>query len=107
MKFHVGSRKSKILRFDGYLLSKLYKVLAKKDIKELSLVTLKSDLKFTEKLASGFKFDIGNLVNFQPTSQKSEHFLTWAPFAQYIQGFSHKNIEELSFITLDNGENFE
>ena len=86
----MGSRKSKILRFDGCLLSKLFNVFAKKDIKELSLVTLKSDLKFTEKLASGFKFDIGNLVNFQPTSQISEHFLTWAPFVQFYKVLATK-----------------
>ena len=41
----MSSRKSEILHFDGFLLSKSYKVSAKK----LSLMTLKSDAKFEKK----------------------------------------------------------
>ena len=37
-------------------------------------MTLKSDAKFKEKLTRGFKYDIRNLVNFHPTTQKSESF---------------------------------
>ena len=38
---------------------------------ELSLMTLKSDAKFKEKLTCGFKYDMRNLVNFHPNTQKS------------------------------------
>ena len=37
-------------------------------------MTLKSDAKFKEKLTSGFKSDMKNLVNFHPTTQKPESF---------------------------------
>ena len=37
-------------------------------------MTLKSDTKFKEKLAWGFKYDMRNVVNFQPTTQNSESF---------------------------------
>ena len=37
-------------------------------------MTLKSDAKFKEKLTCGFKYDLRNLVNFHPTTQKSENF---------------------------------
>ena len=35
---------------------------------------LKSDAKLKEKLICGFKYDMRNLVKFQPTTQKSEFF---------------------------------
>ena len=35
---------------------------------------LKSDAKFKEKLTCGFKYDMGNLVNFHSTTQKSKSF---------------------------------
>ena len=36
-------------------------------------MALKSDVKFKEKLTSGFKYYMRNLVNFHPTTQKSRH----------------------------------
>ena len=73
MKFQVSSRKSEILHFDGLLLSKSYKVSAKK-VQKSCLITLKSDATFKEKLACGFKYDMRNLVDFHRTTQKSEIF---------------------------------
>ena len=35
-------------------------------------MTLKSDVKFKEKLTFGFKNDMRNLVNFHPNTQKSD-----------------------------------
>ena len=35
-------------------------------------MTLKSDVKFKEKLTCGFKYDMMKLVNFHPNTQKSE-----------------------------------
>ena len=49
VKFHLSSWKSEIFHSDGFLLSKSYKVSAKK-VQELSLMTLKSDAEFKEKL---------------------------------------------------------
>ena len=37
-------------------------------------MTLESDPKFKEKPTCGLKYDIKNLVNFHPTTQKSESF---------------------------------
>ena len=57
VKFDVSNGKSEILRFNGLLLSKSYKVSANKSTEGLSLMTLKSDAKFKEKLTCGFKYD--------------------------------------------------
>ena len=78
VKFHVSSRKSEILLFDEFLLSKSYKVSIRKE--ELSLMTLKSDAKLKEKQTWGFKYDMRSLVNFHPTTQKSENFTAMGSF---------------------------
>ena len=67
-------QKSKILHFDGLLLSKSRTVPAEKYIRVLMTLTLKSDTKFKEKLTSRFKDDIKNLVNFHPITHKSKNF---------------------------------
>ena len=43
-------------------------------------MTLKSEAKFKGKLTWSFKFDIRNLVNFHPTTQKSENFFSISSF---------------------------
>ena len=43
-------------------------------------MTLKIDVKFTEKLTCGFKYDMRNLVNFHPTTQKSKNFFLMGSF---------------------------
>ena len=70
VKFHMSSRKSEILHFDGFFLAKSYKVSAKKGTEDLSLTTLKSDGKLKEKQICGFKYWMTNLVNYHPTTQK-------------------------------------
>ena len=45
-----------------------------KKYRRVSLMTLKSDAKFEEKLTLGSKNDMRNLVNFNVSSGKSEHF---------------------------------
>ena len=72
-----------IWHFDGLLLSKSYKVSAKK-FQELSLMTLKSDPKLKEKLTCGFKYDMRDLINFHPTTQKFENFTLMPLFVQSI-----------------------
>ena len=61
-----------------------------KSTEELSLMTLKSDAKFKEKLTCGFKHDKKDLVNFP----------------RYIR-FELKNTEKLSFMTLDSDAKIE
>ena len=39
-----------------------------KSTEEFSLMTLKSDAKFKEKLACSFKYDVRNLVSFRPNT---------------------------------------
>ena len=56
-----------------------------KSTEELSLMTLKSDKKFKEKLARSFKYDIRNLVSFHPIIQKSKTFSLMGYFAQYMR----------------------
>ena len=66
-------------------------------------MTLKSDAKFKEKLTCGFKYDMKDLVNFHPTTQKSER----GYFCPKYMRFKLKNTEELSFMTLNSEAKFE
>ena len=70
-------------------------------------MTLKSDAKFKEKLTCGFKYDVTNLTNSHPTTQKSEISFQWTLVVQSVQSLSQKNTEELFFVTLDNDAKFE
>ena len=62
------------------LLSKLCKVSAKKVQNSYLSWHWKGDAKFKEKLTFGFKHDMRNLVNFHPTTPKSENFLSVGSF---------------------------
>ena len=42
--------------------------------KELCIMTLKNDAKFEEELICHFKIDMGNLINFDPSTWKSQKF---------------------------------
>ena len=64
---------SPILYLDRLLLLKVYKISAKESTEELRLMTLKIYAKFEEKLICCFKTD-KNLVNFDPSTQKSQKF---------------------------------
>ena len=70
-------------------------------------MTLKSDAKFNEKLTCSFKHDIRNLVNFHPTTQKSENFTSMGYFCPKYMRFELKNTEKVSFMTQDNDAKFE
>ena len=51
----------------------------------LCVVTMKSDAKFEEQLTCRSKIDMRNLMNFDPSTQKSQKFtLKFAPFQQSI-----------------------
>ena len=58
-------------------------------------MTVESDAKFEEKLALGFKNDMTNLVNFNPSSGKSEilHFDVLLLSIAYIE-FQLKNVQK-------------
>ena len=70
-------------------------------------MTLKSDVKFKEKLTCGFKYDMKDLVNFHPTTQKSKSFTSMGYFCPKYIRFELKNTEELSFMTLNNDAKIE
>ena len=53
-------------------------------------MTLKSDAKFKEKLTCGFKYDMRNLVNFHPTTQKSKNFTPMGYFCPKYMRFELK-----------------
>ena len=73
VNFNTSSGKSESLHFDVLLFSISYKVSTKKCIEELPLMTLKKDPNFEEKLTFCLKNDMQNLVNFNPSSGKSEN----------------------------------
>ena len=46
--------------------------MSSKFTRELCLMTMKNDAKIEEELTCQFKIDIGNLANFDPSTQKSQ-----------------------------------
>ena len=60
-------------------------------------MTLKSDAKFKEKLSCGFKYDVRNLVNFDPAAQKSENFTSMGSFCPKHVRFELKKYEGVIF----------
>ena len=60
-----------------------------------------------DKLTFGFKCDMRNLVNFHPTTQKSEYFpLTGSFCSKYIR-FEKKYRSYISFMALNSDAKFE
>ena len=68
---------------------------------------LKSDAKFKEKLTCGFKYDMKDLVNFHPTTQKSKNFTSMGYFCPKYMRFELKKMQESSFMTLNSDAEFE
>ena len=60
-------------------------------------MTLKSDVKFREKLTCGFKYDMKDLVNFDPTTQKSESFTSTRYFCSNYMRFELKKYRGFIF----------
>ena len=62
-------------------------------------MTLKSDAKFKEKLTCRFtfKFDMRNLVNFHPSTQKSENFTLMSYFCPKYMRFELKKYSGVIF----------
>ena len=70
-------------------------------------MTLKSYAKFEEKLTCGFKYDMRNLVNIHPTTQKSKNFTPMGYFCPKYMRFELKKREELSLMALNSDPKFE
>ena len=70
VNFHASSRVSENLHFHGLFLPITYKVSAIKSTGELSLMTLKSDPNFEEKLTFCLKNGVRNLLSFNASSGK-------------------------------------
>ena len=60
-------------------------------------MTLKSDAKFKEKLTCGFKYDMRNLVNFHPTTQKSKNFTLMGYFCPKYMRIGLKKYRGVTF----------
>ena len=61
-------------------------------------MTLKSDGKFKKKkLTCGFTYDMRNLVNFHPTTQKSENFFSIYSFSQKYARFELQKYKGVTF----------
>ena len=61
-------------------------------------MTLKSDAKFKEKLTCGFKYDMRNLVNFHPTTQKSKNYTLMDYFCPKYMRFELKKLRGVIFL---------
>ena len=71
-------------------------------------MALKSNAKFKEKLTCDFKYDMRNLVNVHPTTQKSKNFTLMGHSCPKNMRFElKKNTEDLSFMTLNSDAKFE
>ena len=55
-----------------------------------TIISLKSDSKFKEKLTCGFKYHMRNSVNFHPTTQKSENLTSMGYFCPKYMRFEVK-----------------
>ena len=103
----MSSQKSEILHFDGLLLSKSYKVPAKKSTEELSLMKFKSDAKFKENWIVVLNMTWRTSWVFTQPLKSLKISLRWAHSVQSIWKFEIKNTEELSFMTLNSDAKFE
>ena len=57
----------------------------------------KNDAKFKEKLTFGFKYDMRNLMDFQPATQKSENFTSMNYFCPKYITFELKKYRGVIF----------
>ena len=82
----MSSWMSETLHFDVFLLSKSYKVLAKKVKKSYLSLHWRVIAEFEEKLTCGCKHHMRNLVNSHSTSKKSDNFFSMgSSFPEYTR----------------------
>ena len=71
-------------------------------------MTLENDAKFKEKLTCGFKYDIKDLMNFHPTTQKFKNFTFDGLFLSKVyEVWAKKNTREFAFTTGNRNAKFE
>ena len=92
VNFNVSSGKSRDLQFDVLLLPKSHKSFSLKITEELSLMKLKKDPNFEEKLTFYLKNDMRNLVNFNLSSGKSENLYFCRKYRSSHQRCSVKKV---------------
>ena len=64
-------------------------------------MALKSDAKFKEKLTCGFKYDMRNLANFHPTTQKSKNF---TPKGYFCPKYMRPELKKYRGVTFHDNE---
>ena len=67
-------QKSRNWDFHGIVLSKIRKCMSLKFTGELFVMTMKKDAKLEEELTCPFKIDMRTLMNFDPSTRKSQKF---------------------------------
>ena len=70
-------------------------------------MTLKSDAKSKGKLTFGFKYDMRNLVNLHPTTQKSENSTSMGSLSKVYKFWAKKSTEELSLMLVNSDAKYE
>ena len=107
VKLHVSRRKSEILVFDGFLLSKWYQVKTKKGQKSyLSWHwTVMQSLKKNWLGVSNVIWEIWR--NFTQPLKSLKISFRWTLFFPNIQGLSYKNTDKLSCMTMKIDAKFE
>ena len=73
-KFSPEQLKVSKLRFSWDPLIQSRKSMSLKSTEELCVMTMKKDAKFEEELTCHFKTDMRNLMNFDPSTRKSQKF---------------------------------
>ena len=64
-------------------------------------MTLKSDAKFKEKLTCGSKYDMRNLMKFQPTTEKPKNFTLMGYFCPKYIRFELKKYRGVIFLDIE------
>ena len=75
--FDLRTQKSQKVALQSVSFNQSIKYVSQKDTEELSIMTIKSDAKFEEKLTCGLKNGVINLLNFNHSTQslKTRNFL--------------------------------
>ena len=70
-------------------------------------MTLKSDARSKGKLTFGFKYDMRNLINFHPATQKSKNLTLMDYFCSNYMRFDLKRYRGVTFMTLNSDAKLE
>ena len=95
----ISPEQSKVRNFALWCVSlvKIIESFTSRSTEYLSFMTMKSDVKFKEKLTCGFKYDMRNLVSFHPTTQKPKNFTSLGYFCPEYFRFELKKYRGFIF----------